>query len=223
MINFIREIVRNIYIKTYEVYLLAKLQKVNKTCKFYSGSNITNTEFGKYNIVFNDVLMDNCMIGDHTYIQKRSTIFNTEIGKFCSIASNVSIGPGIHKTDCVSTHPVFYLKNTPLLKKFSNSDQFESSRRTFIGNDVWIGEKAIIIDGIKIGNGAIIASGAVVTKNVEPYSIVGGVPAKILKYRFNENERNSLLKTEWWNSSEEWLQKNHQSFNNVIFFLNINK
>jgi len=223
MINFIREIIKVIYIKTYEVLALSKLQNANKTCKFYKGSNITNSEFGKYNIIFNDVLMDNCKIGDHTYIQKRSTIFNVKIGKFCSIASNVSIGPGIHKIDGVSTHPVFFLKNTPLVKKFSSQDLFESSKRTVIGHDVWIGEKAIIIDGIEIGTGAIIAAGSVVTKNVEPYAIVGGVPAKLLKYRFNENEIVYLLKSEWWNSGEEWLQKNYQLFNSIETFLNLSK
>jgi acetyltransferase-like isoleucine patch superfamily enzyme len=223
MITFIREIFKNIYIKTYEVMSLAKVQKENITCKFYKGSNITNSEFGKYNIVFNDVLMDNCKIGDHSYIQKRSTIFNAEIGKFCSIASNVSVGPGIHKTDGISTHPVFFLSNTPLVKKYSDKDLFESSRRTIIGHDVWIGEKSVIIDGVEIGTGAIIAAGSVVTKNVDPYAIVGGVPAKILKYRFNENEIVSLLKSEWWNYSEEWLQQNYQAFNNIEPFLNLLK
>jgi acetyltransferase-like isoleucine patch superfamily enzyme len=220
---FLREIIKHIYYKIFEVNSLINLQKHNETCKFFKGSNITNTKFGKFNIIFNDVLMDNCNIGDHSYIQKKSSIFNTEIGKFCSIASNVCIGPGIHKTDGISTHPAFYLSNTPLVKKYSNKDLFEYSKRTVIGDDVWIGEKAIIIDGIKIGTGAIIAAGSVVTKNVEPYAIVGGVPAKLLKYRFNENEINAILKSEWWNQSEEWLQQNYLAFNNINSFLNIVK
>ena len=223
MIKFIREIFKNIYYKTYELKLLINLQKDNNTCKFYKGSNIANTKFGKYNIIFNNVLMDKCLIGDHSYIQKNSSVFNTEIGKFCSIASNVSIGPGIHKTDSISTHPVFFLSNTPLVKKYSDIDLFESSKRTIIGHDVWIGEKSLIMDGVEIGTGAIIAAGSVVTKNVEPYAIVGGVPAKLLKYRFKENEIASLLESEWWNRSEEWLQQNFQAFKNIDSFLNILK
>jgi acetyltransferase-like isoleucine patch superfamily enzyme len=167
--------------------------------------------------------MDNCKLGDHSYIQKNSSIFNAEIGKFCSIASNVSIGPGIHKTDGISTHPVFYLSNTPLVKKYSNRDVFESSKRTVIGHDVWIGEKSIVLDGVEIGTGAIIAAGSVVTKNVDPYAIVGGVPAKLLKFRFTENEIEAILYSEWWNQSDEWLQNNYLAFNNIKSFLNILK
>jgi acetyltransferase-like isoleucine patch superfamily enzyme len=163
--------------------------------------------------------MESCKVGDYTYIQKRTTVFNAEIGKFCSIASSVSIGPGIHKMDGVSTHPIFYLNNTPLLKKFSDKDLFESSKLTIIGNDVWIGEKAIVLDGVEIGSGAIIAAGSVVTKNVAPYAIVGGVPAKVLKSRFNENEINTLLKAEWWNSSDEWLKENYYKFSSLANFL----
>ncbi|NRS90160.1 acetyltransferase-like isoleucine patch superfamily enzyme [Flavobacterium sp. 7E] len=186
---------------------------------FYSGAVINNSIFGKYNVVFNDVLMDSCTIGDHTYIQKSTTIFNTEIGKFCSIAAGVSIGPGIHKMDGISTHPVFYLKNTPLAKIYCKNDSFISSKKTIIGHDVWIGEKVVILDGVNIGNGAIIAAGAVVSKDVEPYAIVGGVPAKFIKYRFQKDDINSLLNSQWWNHPEAWFEQNYNFFNDKNFFL----
>jgi acetyltransferase-like isoleucine patch superfamily enzyme len=217
---FFKRVLLNLYISLNEVFSVARLQKKNPSCAFYSGSKIANTVFGNYNIVFNDVLMDSCAIGDHTYIQKRTTIFNADIGKFCSIASGVSIGPGVHKTDGVSTHPVFYLYNTPLIKKFSDKDLFIPSKRTTIGHDVWIGERAIVLDGVTIGTGAIIAAGAVVTKDVAPYAIVGGVPAKQIKFRFKESEIDSLLKSEWWNKSEKWLLENHLFFSNKELFLN---
>ncbi|MFV5694913.1 CatB-related O-acetyltransferase [Flavobacterium sp. LB3P122] len=175
---------------------------------FYAGSKIANTMFGNYNVVFNDVLMDSCTIGNHTYIQKRTTLFNADIGKFCSIASGVSIGPGVHKMDGVSTHPVFYLKNTPLAKIYCDKDSFMPSKRTTIGHDVWIGEKAVILDGVTIGTGAIIAAGSVVTKDVAPYAVVGGVPAKKIKFRFEEREIDLLLKSEWWDYAEDWFDKN---------------
>ncbi len=139
---------------------------------------------------------------------------------FCSIASNVTIGPGIHKMDGISTHPSFYTFNTPLPKRFVISDLFLNSKRVSIGHDVWIGEKVIILDGLKIGTGAIIAAGAVVTKDVEPYAIVGGVPAKILKYRFEPQLIQQLLESCWWNQSEEWFKEHISIFSNPNDLIN---
>lgn len=219
IIFFFKRILLNLYIGFNETLSLARLQKKYPSCVFYSGARISNTMFGNFNVIFNDVLMDSCTIGDHTYIQKRSSLFNADFGKFCSIASGVSIGPGVHKTDGVSTHPVFYLKNTPLAKIYCDKDLFISSKRTSIGHDVWIGEKAIVLDGVTIGTGAIIAAGSVVTKDVAPYAIVGGVPAKQIKLRFIESEIDLLLKSKWWDNTEDWLEKNYNSFSNITEFL----
>lgn len=219
IIQFFKIVILTIFHKTLEIWTLAKLKKKYANCDFYIGAKIANSKFGNYNVIFRDVLMDGCNIGDHTYVQKGTAIFNANVGKFCSIASNVSIGPGIHKIDGVSTHPSFYLKNTPLLKKFSNEDSFLASKTTTIGNDVWIGEKSIILDGITIGTGAIIAAGSVVTKDVSPYSIVGGIPAKVIKFRFTDSEIDFLLSSEWWNFSNDWFENNYRLFNNVSEFL----
>jgi acetyltransferase-like isoleucine patch superfamily enzyme len=220
---FFKRLFHNLFVELYQTLVLSKLQKQFSTCEFYPGAKISNSVFGNYNVVFGDVLMDSCILQDHTYVQKKTTIFNAHIGKFCSIASNVSIGPGIHKTDGVSTHPVFFLKNTPLKKIYNDRDSFESSKLTRIGHDVWIGEGAILIDGITVGTGAIIAAGAVITKDVEPYSIVGGIPGKHIKYRFKEEEIEKLLDSEWWNYPEDWLQRNYKSFDNINDFLFITK
>lgn len=216
---FFKRLFQNLCTGVSEVFSLSKLQKKYPNCAFYPGAKIYNSVFGNYNIVFNDVLMAECAIGDHTYIQKRATLFNADIGKFCSIASGVSIGPGMHKTDRVSTHPAFYLKDTPLLKKFSDKDLFISYKRTSIGHDVWIGEKAIVLDGITIGHGAIIAASSVVTKDVAPYSIVGGIPAKHIRSRFDETKIEGLLKLEWWNYPEDWLAKHYIDFGEISNFL----
>lgn len=197
---------------------LSRIQSKNPSCKFYTGAVITTSEFGKYSVVFSNTNVMNSKIGSHTYIQKNSVIINAAIGKFCSIASKVSIGPGIHNTNGVSTHPAFYLKNTPLMKTYSKSDTFCVSKRTVIGNDVWIGENAIIIDGLTIGDGAIIGAGAVVVRDVEPYSIVGGVPARFLKFRFNENIKNEILMSKWWDRDEEWLSANSYRFQDPFNF-----
>lgn len=192
----------------------------NPTCKFYKRVVIIDSILEGINILFDHTQVISSTLGMHTYVQKRSSIVNAEIGKFCSIASNVSIGPGIHKIDGVSTHPSFYLINTPLIKSYVNKDMFESSKRTFIGHDVWIGEGVVIIDGVKIGTGAIIAAGAVVTKDVNPYSIVGGVPAKHIKYRFELDIVDLLLKSEWWNYSDDWFLNNTDLMYNTSHFIN---
>ena len=197
---------------------LAKVRVNNPTCRVYEGSQLSNTTLSSYNVIFEDTTIINSTIDSHTYVQKKSTIFNAAIGKFCSIASKISIGLGIHKIDGVSTHPAFYLKNNYLLKTFCDTDDFQSIKRTIVGHDVWIGENAIILDGLTIGTGAIIAAGAVVTKDVQPYSIVAGVPAKFIRFRFSDTEIQILLKSEWWNKSDDWLKKNSSHFTNISEF-----
>ena len=105
------------------------------------------------------------------------------------------------------------------MKTYSNEDLFNSSVKVSIGHDVWIGERAIIIDGLTIGTGAIIAAGAVVVKDVEPYSIVGGVPAKHIRFRFEEEVRTKLLNSKWWDKSEEYLSEHYADFLDVNSFL----
>ncbi|NQX40296.1 transferase hexapeptide (six repeat-containing protein) [Pedobacter steynii] len=224
IIGFVKRLLIDLLTYIKETYELSKLQQEYPTCEFYSGARISNTTFDQFNIINRNVTIDSCTIGSHTYVQKKSTIFNAEIGRFCSIASGVSIGPGIHKVDGVTTHPALYLKNTPLRKVYSKEDRFQSSKRTTIGHDVWIGERAIIIDGVNIGNGAIIAAGAVVTKNVEAYSIVGGVPSKFIRYRFDKEVASRINESEWWNNSEEWLEDNCLTFmDQEEFLINLNK
>ena len=200
-------------------YQIVRLQKYHPDCKFYSGVDVTNTNFEGFNVLFNDVVISSSSLGAHTYVQKKSTIFNAQIGRFCSIATQVSIAPGIHKTDGVSCHTSFYQKSTPLLKVYSNEDSFPTFSKVVVGNDVWIGERAIIMDGVNIGHGAIVAAGAVVTKDVPPYAIVGGVPAQIIKFRFSDKVIEDLLKSEWWNFSDKWFQKHFKKMQNISAFL----
>ncbi len=192
----------------------------NPTCKFYQGSILIDSKLEGYNILFQEAQLFSTKLGKHTYIQKYTTIVNAEIGSYCSIAKNVSIGPGIHKIDAISTHPAFFLKNTPLLKTFTEKDLFNPSKTTVIGNDVWIGENVVIIDGVTIGTGSIIAAGAVVTKNVEPYSIVGGIPAKLIRFRFEKDLVHKLLNSKWWELNEAEFINNISTFNSSVKFIN---
>ena len=150
-------------------------------------------------------ILENCtvnssVIGAYTYIGKKGIVQNAVIGKFCSVASEVSLGLGRHPVDNFSTATLFYRKHNTLGIEFADHDSdFEEYLPIEIGHDVWIGNRAIIMDGISVGTGAVIAANSVVTKDVPPYAIVGGVPARVLRYRFNENKIASLLASEWWN------------------------
>ena len=149
-------------------------------------------------------------IGEHTYIQHNTVLSDTvHIGKYCSIADYVAMGFGDHPMTTLSTSPFQYMNNDS--KAFGDIDVPKSNliKRAFkdtnIGNDVWIGYRAFIKAGVTIGDGAVIGAGAVVTKDVEPYAIVGGVPAKLIKYRFDENIRNQLLDLKWWDLPEKFI------------------
>ena len=107
-------------------------------------------------------------------------------------------GLGRHPVHFVSLHPVFYSKLSQAGVTFSDRNYFEELLPVTIGNDVWIGAGAIILDGVTIGDGAVIAAGAVVVRDVEPYSIVGGVPAKLIRNRFNEETMRLLFQIKWW-------------------------
>jgi acetyltransferase-like isoleucine patch superfamily enzyme len=180
------------------------------------GRNIT---FGDYNRIYSDTKLSSCSLGNFTYVSNDSCINNVDIGKFCSIGPGVRTGMGIHPTVMVSTHPIFYSTLgqsgvTAVKKNF-----FTESKRTFIGNDVWVGANVVIHDGVVVGDGAIIASGSVVNKDIKPYSVVGGVPAKIIKYRFDEETIEKLLKQAWWNDTTlSYIRKYHQNFHDTEKF-----
>lgn len=140
-------------------------------------------------------------IGQYSYIHSFSKIdLGTRIGKYCSISSNVYIGATMHQQSWGSTSPAVY---DPILNPNSQRKDWLIYSNTEIGNDVWIGTHVVIKTGVKIGDGAIIGSGAVVTKDVPPYAIVAGVPAKIMKYRFSYDIIEKLLKSKWWNLPHE--------------------
>lgn len=179
-----------------------------------------NSSLGSGTVLFSKVTLINSSVGDFSYIQYGSTLSSVKIGKFCSIASGVNIGLPQHSIYGVSSHPVFYLKQTPLPIKFSDQDLFSPIKKTVIGHDVWIGQNAIIMTGLNIGIGAVIGAGAVVTKDVPAYAVVGGVPARIIKYRFKEKMRNDLLESKWWEMPVAVLEKNFLLFQHPSEFVN---
>lgn len=162
---------------------------IDKSAKVYSGTKLYESSLGRY-----------------SYIGYDCSIVKCKIGAFCSIAENVLIGGAQHPLNWVSTSPVFYNVSGGTGSHLG-SLTIPEVRETVIGSDVWIGARAIIMQGITIGDGAVIGAGAIVTKDVPPYAIVGGVPAKIIRFRFGANTISDLLEVRWWNLSDDELRK----------------
>jgi acetyltransferase-like isoleucine patch superfamily enzyme len=160
---------------------------IHRTSKIESGSHLVNSKMGKY-----------------SFCGYNCEIINCEIGSFCSIANNVVIGGAMHPINWVSTSPVFYEGRDSVRTKFSTHKR-TPDKNTVIEHDVWIGEKSMIKQGIKIGIGAVIGMGSIVTKDVEPYSIVAGNPARLIRKRFDDETINLLLESKWWNFDDEKL------------------
>ena len=149
--------------------------------------------------ILENCILNNSEVHSYSYLGKNCLIQNAIIGKFCSIANDVSIGLGNHPLDNFSTSPLFYRRQNKFkIKLIENDLQFEEYLPVSIGNDVWIGSRSIILDGIIIGNGSVIAANSVVTKDVAPYSVMGGVPAKLIKYRFSDKKIEELNYGKWW-------------------------
>ncbi|GAL88713.1 CatB-related O-acetyltransferase [Jejuia pallidilutea] len=186
--------------------------KISKGCNFSNDVSI-----GDYTSIYGNNTINHCKIGFCSYTNFDCIIQNAEIGNYCSIAHGVRIGLGSHPTHLFSTARMFYKAHTyfkaPIMEQIEDYSEYETIT---IGSDVWIGAEAIVMDGVTIGHGAIVAAGAVVTKNVPPYAIVGGVPAKIIKYRFNEKQREAMLKTQWWTKQPNEVRKMNTIFEDII-------
>lgn len=134
------------------------------------------------------------------------------IGRFTSIGAEVRSAQGIHPIEApfATTSPMFFSTRKQTMQTFVDKDWFDELKPPVeIGNDVWIGVRVFIAGGIRIGDGAVVLSGAVVTKDVPPYAVVGGVPARILKYRFDEETVSFLLQKKWWDKPLDWLKENN--------------
>lgn len=169
------------------------------------------------NLMHNTTVYGTASIGKYTYINVNSVIYsNVKIGRYCSIARNCEIGVASHPTFFLSSHPFQFDKTI-----FSRDEKYcqitkipwKGHSATVIGNDVWIGAKVVINSGVNIGDGVIIAANAVVTKDIPDYAIVGGVPAKIIRYRFDESIIKELKILRWWDLPIEKLS--NLTFDNI--------
>ena len=177
------------------------------TPRVHASANLRDTTLGRFTDVAERVNLSECSVGDYSYFERGVEAIYTDIGKFCAIAANARINALNHPTDRVSQHKITYRPNeyfvgAKLDKEFR---ELRQSKRVTIGHDVWIGHGAVILPGLTIGHGAVIAAGAAVTKNVEPYAIVAGVPARRIKWRFAKSIRTRIIKIAWWDWDHDQL------------------
>jgi phosphonate metabolism protein (transferase hexapeptide repeat family) len=168
--------------------------------RVHASAVLRDTALGRFTEVMERVSLAECTLGDYSYIERHSEAIYADIGKFCAIASDVRINALNHPLERVSQHkftyrPNEYFAGAKLDKAFRAARQ---AKRVAVGNDVWVGHGATILPGIEIGHGAVVAAGAVVTKNVAPYAIVAGVPARFLKWRFPPDLAARIAALGWW-------------------------
>ncbi|MDF2531607.1 MAG: acetyltransferase [Clostridia bacterium] len=186
------------------------------TLRFDDNCSIdSDSTFEGENRVYKGVSIFKTSIGKYTYVGERTKIQFAHIGRFCSIGPEFMIGVGQHPSrGYISTYPGFYSKdNGACHSAFIQEPSFEKEFLPIsIGNDVWIGARVIIQDGLTIGDGAILGSGAVVTKNVKPYTVVGGVPAQEIRKRYSDEQITQLLQFRWWDKPDGWIRKHAEMF-----------
>jgi acetyltransferase-like isoleucine patch superfamily enzyme len=210
-------------------YTNYKMQK-KYDVKFAKGATAgNNTVFEGKNVLNTNAKVYSSYVGLGTYIAGNTTLNKAKIGRFCSIGQNVKNHIGRHpSSNFVSTHPSFYSKKNQAGFSFCvNEGEFDEHKfiddkrkySIIIGNDVWIGNYVSIMDGVTIGNGAIIGYGALVTKDVEPFTIVGGIPAKKIRKRFTDEQINYLQRYKWWNKSFNWILNNSIYFSSISDFM----
>ncbi|MBE6884100.1 MAG: CatB-related O-acetyltransferase [Ruminococcaceae bacterium] len=191
--------------------------KLSARCRIAARSR-----FEGHNFIGEQATFDGYM-GYGSYIGHDSKIYG-RIGRYSSIADHVTVVNGAHPTDVfASTHPAFYSRTNCVGLHYGDEAKFteysyadpNEKLDVIIGNDVWLGHGVILLAGVTVGDGAIVAAGAVVTKDVPPYAIVGGVPAKVIRNRFTEEQIAVLTEGKWWDRGEDWIAARYDDFENV--------
>lgn len=198
--------------------------EVGSTCHIGVYSKIKRTSLGSNVTIGSNVKLEEVDVARYSYVANRVSLTDVQVGSFCSIGPGTQNHLGNHPTRAfVSTSPVFYSPDAPI-PSFVETETFPAyGGRVIIGHDVWIGAEAVIMDGVTIGDGAVIAARSVVTRDVPPYAIVGGLPARLIRFRFDEETIESLKSFKWWDKDLTWIQSNAARFQNIEQFKSLIK
>jgi phosphonate metabolism protein (transferase hexapeptide repeat family) len=202
-------------------YNLPEPVRLGEAPTLASNAIVKDCRFGRYTQVGERSRMEACVLGDYSYLEKDCDLMSTDIGKFSNIAASVRINPGFHPVEWPTLHHFTYRRTYYGMGEHDDLEFFAWRRRqrVRIGHDTWIGHGVVIMPGVHIGNGAVVGSNAVVTKDVAPYSIVGGVPAKVLRQRFPRAIAQALEATAWWDWDHTTLTQRMADFRDLRTFL----
>ena len=163
--------------------------------------------------------LEACSVGRYTYIAENAHMFDAHVGAFCSIGANLICGWGCHPTNGVSTSPMFYSTKIQNGFTLSKVDKYVENKPIVIGNDVLVGMNVTVLDGVTIGDGAVIGAGAVVAGDIPPYAIAAGIPARVMRHRFDPETVERLLATKWWEFDLDGLADVERQFWDVEGFV----
>lgn len=186
-------------------------------------SQVEYSSISKKSRIWSGCKVFHSILGDYSYLGRRSRLIHAHVGKFCSISSDCAIGMGTHSLENISTSSVFTAKRNGVGVSWAQENLYEEFKPVIIGNDVWIGQRVMIMGGIHVGNGAVVGAGAVVTKDIPPYAIVGGVPAKVIRYRFPDEVIQKLEDGRWWMLTDSVLKDNIKLFQDPLAEGNLEK
>jgi len=198
-----------------------KEKKLHEQPNIHSTAIVRKSKLGSYTDIGPRVSLMEAEVGDYTYFAGDTSAVYCKIGKFCSIASHVRINPGNHPQWRVMQHHCTY-RRVQYGFDIKDDEEFFQWRRNHnveIGNDVWLGHGVIVMPGIKIGTGAVVGSGAVVTKDIPPYAVSVGVPAKVVKKRFADDIIEKIIATKWWDWDRKTLEDRFRDFLEINIFL----